>query len=180
VLLVYATLFVVWIAVSLILRAVAPGFQPELLVEIPPYRLPTARAVFTKLQIRIGGFLREALPVVFATVLAVNLLYQLNAFATLARLASPVITRLWGMPEESIVPLMVGILRKDVALGLFVPLQLAAKQLVIGSVVLAMFFPCLATWVVLFRELGLGDGLKSLGVMMLAVLGTGTLLNVVL
>jgi ferrous iron transport protein B len=74
----------------------------------------------------------------------------------------------------------VGILRKDLALGLFVPLRLSTAQLVIGSVLLAMFFPCLATCVVLFRELGLWGGLKSLGVMLLAVIVTGTLLNLIL
>jgi len=57
---------------------------------------------------------------------------------------------------------------------------LSTKQLVIGSVVLAMFCPCLATLVVLFRELGAWGGLKSLGVMLLAVITTGTLLNLAL
>ena len=180
VLLVYATLFVVWILISMALRFTSRGFRPELLVEIPPYRLPTARAILTKLWIRISGFLREALPIIFAAVLAVNLLYQLEVFEALARFAAPLVTRLWGMPRESIVPLLVGILRKDLALGLFLPLHLSVKQLVIGSVLLAMFFPCLATCVVLFRELGLRGGLKSLGVMLLAVTLTGASLNLIL
>jgi len=180
VLLVYTTLFVVWILLSLALRLTSQGFRPELLVEIPPYRLPTAQAILTKLWIRISGFLREALPIIFAAVLAVNILYQLEVFEALARFAAPLVTRLWGMPQESIVPLLVGILRKDLALGLFVPLHLSTKQLVTGSVLLAMFFPCLATCVVLFRELGLWGGLKSLAVMLLAVIVTGALLNLIL
>jgi ferrous iron transport protein B len=130
--------------------------------------------------IRISGFLCEALPIILGAVLAVNLLYQLQVFEGLARFAAPVVTRLWGLPREAIVPLLVGILRKDLALGLFVPLRLSTAQLVIGSVLLAMFFPCLATCVVLFRELGLWGGLKSLGVMLLAVIVTGTLLNLIL
>ena len=180
VLLVYATLFVVCILISLALRFTSRGFRPELLVEIPPYRLPTARAIATKMWIRISGFLREALPIIFAAVVAVNLLYQLEVFEALARFAAPLVSRLWGLPRESIVPLLVGILRKDLALGLFVPLHLSTKQLVIGSVLLAMFFPCLATCVVLFRELGLWGGLKSLGVMLLAVIVTGAALNLIL
>jgi ferrous iron transport protein B len=180
VLLVYGTLLVVWILISLVLRFASGGFRPELLVEIPPYRLPTARAILTKMWIRISGFLREALPIIFAAVLAVNVLEQLKVFEALAGLAEPLVTRLWGMPREAIVPLLVGILRKDLALGLFVPLNLSTKQLVIGSVVLAMFFPCLATLVVLFRELGIWDGLKSLGVTLLGVTGTGALLNLLL
>jgi ferrous iron transport protein B len=180
VLLVYAILFVVWVLLSLVLRFSSRGFRPELLVEIPPYRLPTARALLAKMWIRLSGFFREALPIVLGAVLVVNLLYQLRAFETLASLAAPLVTRLWGLPREAIVPLLVGILRKDLALGMFVPLDLSTGQMVTGSVLLAMFFPCLATCVVLFRELGLWGGLQSLGVMLVAVVLTGSLLNLVL
>jgi ferrous iron transport protein B len=129
---------------------------------------------------RISGFVREALPIILGAIVAVNLLYQFGVFEALSGLAEPVVTRLWGMPKEAVVPLLVGILRKDVALGLLAPLALTTKQLVTGSVLLAMFFPCVATFVVLFRELGLMGGLKSLGVMLLAVFATGSLLNLVL
>jgi len=177
---VYGTLFIVWLLVSLILRFTARKFQPELLVEIPPYRLPTAGALATKMWLRLSGFLREALPIILSAILAVNILYQLDLFDRLAGLAEPVVTRMWGMPSEAVVPLLVGILRKDVALGMFAPLNLTVKQLVIGSVVLSMFFPCIATFVVLFRELGLKDGLKSLGVMLIVVFVTGGALNLIL
>jgi ferrous iron transport protein B len=177
---VYGTLFVVWVVVSVILRFTARGFRPELLVEIPPYRLPSGRALAAKLWMRIACFLREALPVMLGAILVVNILYQLDVFKYLAAAAAPVVTRLWGMPAEAVVPLLVGILRKDVALGLLAPLALTGKQLIIGSVLLAMFFPCIATLVVLFRELGLKDALKSLSIMLVAVFATGTGLNLIL
>jgi ferrous iron transport protein B len=129
---------------------------------------------------RISGFLREALPIIMAAIFIVNILYQFKMFEALARIAEPVVTKFWGMPRESIVPLLVGILRKDVAMGMFAPLELTTKQLVIGTVLLSMFFPCIATFVVLFRELGLKSGLKSLGIMLLAVLLTGSALNLIL
>jgi ferrous iron transport protein B len=180
VLTVYGTLFVVWVMVSVILRFSARGFRPELLVEIPPYRLPSLPALGAKLWMRIHCFLREALPVMLGAILAVNVLYQLDVFKYLAAAAAPLVTRLWGMPAESVVPLLVGILRKDVALGLLAPLALSTKQLVIGSVLLSMFFPCIATCVVLFRELGLKDALKSLAIMLAAVFVTGSALNLIL
>ena len=180
VMVVYGTLFLVWLGISLILRLTTREFQPELLVEIPPYRLPTVRALATKMQLRISGFVREALPIILAAIVAVNVLYQLELFTYLARVAEPIVTRVWGMPPEAVVPLLVGMLRKDVALGLFAPLDLTGKQLIIGSVVLSMFFPCIATFVVLFRELGLKGGLKSIGIMLLAVFITGGALNLVL
>ncbi|TET22202.1 MAG: ferrous iron transport protein B [Candidatus Stahlbacteria bacterium] len=175
--LIYGILFVVWIAIGVILRFTSKGFRPELLIEIPPYRAPSWRALGSKLWMRITGFLKEALPVVLGAVVVVNLLYQFNVFRYIARAAAPVVSFLWGLPKEAIAPLLVGILRKDVAIGMFAPLNLTIKQLVIGSVVLSMFFPCIATFVIMFRELGLKDALKSIGIMLIAVIIVGTAIN---
>jgi ferrous iron transport protein B len=60
------------------------------------------------------------------------------------------------------------------------PLGLTAKQLVISSTVLAMSFPCVATFAVLIRELGIKDMLKATGIMMAAALIVGGLLNLIL
>ncbi|MBN2050021.1 MAG: ferrous iron transporter B [Spirochaetales bacterium] len=177
---VFGTLVATWFLLGLILRFSSREFRPELLVEIPPYRLPSFRALMSKMWMRVSSFLREALPVIMGAVLVVNILYQLEVFQYIARIARPLVTRLWGMPEESIVPLLIGILRKDVAVGMFLPLALTTKQLIIGSVVLSMFFPCLATFVVLFRELGFKDGIKSIGIMLLTVTAVGSILNLLL
>lgn len=180
VLIVYGTLAVVWVLTSIVLRVVSRDFRPELLVEIPPYRMPTVRGIAVKMWIRIGGFLREALPIVLATVVVVNLLYQAHAFEAVAGVVEPVVSRLWGMPKEAVLPLLIGVVRKDIALGLLAPLALTTKQLITGSVLLAMFFPCVASLVVLFRELGFKNGLASLLVMLIAVLVTGVSLNLIL
>ena len=46
---------------------------------------------------------------------------------------------------------------KDVAVGMLLPLGLTLKQLIIASVVLTMYFPCVATFAVLIKELGVKD-----------------------
>jgi len=90
------------------------------------------------------------------------------------------LTGLWGLPKETIAPLVLGVLRKDVAMGMLAPMALTAKQLVISSTVLAMFFPCVATFVILARELGARDVLKAVGIMIAAVLIMGSLQNLIL
>ncbi|MFW6103111.1 MAG: FeoB small GTPase domain-containing protein [Chloroflexota bacterium] len=177
---VYATLFLVWIVLGTILHRVMKGYSPELLIEIPRYRWPVLAPVLRKLWGRVRAFLREALPIFFAAILAINVLYIVGAFDALARVTGPVMTRLLGLPAESVVALAVGFLRKDVALGLLAPMSLSAEQFVVAAVVLAMFFPCVATFAVLARELGGKDTLKSAGIMVVAALSVGTLLNVIL
>ncbi len=180
VIMVYGSLFISWIIIGLILNRTVRGFNPELLVEIPPYRLPPWRVIGEKLWLRVSGFIKEALPIVIGTVLVVNILYILGVFNAIADITAPVLTGLWGLPKETITALAVGFLRKDVAMGMLTPLGLTAKQLVISSTVLAMLFPCVATFVILARELGVRDLLKAVGVVIAAALIMGSLQNLVL
>jgi ferrous iron transport protein B len=175
--LVYGILFLVWVAIGAILRVATKGFLPELLIEIPPYRLPSLRALASKMWMRVAGFLVEALPIVLAAIFVVNVLYSLNVFHYIADASAGVVHTLWGLPKDAIVPLLLGILRKEMGAGMFAPLALTTKQLVSGCVILSMFFPCVATFVVLLRELGGRDTLKATAIMFVAVVVVGAAIN---
>jgi ferrous iron transport protein B len=177
---VYGTLFVVWIILGTILNRAVKGFSPELLIEIPRYRLPSWRTVLQKLWMRVRGFLVEAIPIILGAVAVINILYAVGVFNTVTNFATPVVTNFLGLPKEAVTALAVGFLRKDVALGMLAPLALSTKQLITGSVVLAMFFPCIATFVVLLRELGVRNMFKSAGIMITAALLVGGILNLAL
>jgi len=177
---VYGTLFAVWFLLGLILNRFVSGFSPELLIEIPPYRLPPLRTLLKKVWMRVLGFLRDAVPIVLLGVLIVNILYILGVFDSIAAFTAPVITGLLGLPKEAIVAVLVGFLRKDVAVGMLVPLNLTVKQLIVGCVVLSMFFPCIATYIVLIKEVGWKGMLAATGIMILATILVGSLLNLLL
>jgi ferrous iron transport protein B len=178
--LVYGTLFLVWIVLGIILNRVTGGFSPELLIEIPPYRLPPWRTVLQKLWIRVSSFLKEAFPIILGSIAVINILYILGVFDAIANFTAPVVTGLLGLPKEAVTAIVIGFVRKDVALGMLAQLALSPGQLVVGTVVLAMFFPCVATFVVLIRELGVINMLKSAGIMLAAVLLVGGALNLIL
>ncbi|MCM8757534.1 MAG: ferrous iron transporter B, partial [Candidatus Omnitrophica bacterium] len=174
---VYLILFSLWLILGIILNATLKGFSPELLIEIPPYRFPPLLVIFKKLYIRIKGFLIEALPIVFLGVIVVNILLYFGLFDFLSSIFSPVVEGLFGLPKEAAIPLVIGFLRKDVAVGMLVPLNLTAKQLFISAVLLAISFPCIATFIVLWKELGLKDLFKATLIMIIVGLSVGTLLN---
>jgi ferrous iron transport protein B len=136
--------------------------------------------VIKKLWMRLSGFLKEALPLVLLGVLFVNILYTLKIIDFFAYLFTPILTGLWGLPKEAISALAVGFLRKDVAVGMLGPLNLTNKQLVVGSTILAVYFPCIATYIVLIRELGIKDTLRSTAIMIVVALLIGILINLIL
>jgi ferrous iron transport protein B len=177
---VYGVLFLVWLILGLIMKAATRGILPALLIEIPPYRQPHLRSLLVKFRMRSFGFLKEALPVVLIGVVVINLFYALGILDTLANVTAPIVTKVLGLPKEAVLAIIVGFLRKDIGVGMLAPLGLSVKQLIIGCTTLAMFFPCIATFVILFKELGTLDTVKSIGVMVATSLVVGGILNIVL
>ncbi|MHC4591350.1 MAG: nucleoside recognition domain-containing protein [Planctomycetota bacterium] len=177
---VLGTLFLLWVVLGVLMKRFVGGETPEILVDIPPYRLPYWGALLKKLRMRMSGFLRDAVPYVLLGVLIVNLLHTLGVIDFLGHLFAPAMRRLLGLPADAVGALLVGFLRKDVAVGMLAPLDLSLKQLVVASVVLTAYFPCAATFVMLFRELGLRDMLKASVIMLVAAFSAGGLLNLLM
>ena len=115
--LVYLTLFVVWIVLGRILNTVLRGDSLPLIMEIPPYRLPALQVVGKKLWMRMVAFFREAVPMVLLGVVVVNVLYTVHVFDVLAEWTAPIVTNIFGLPKEAAIAIIIGFLRKDVAVG---------------------------------------------------------------
>lgn len=176
----FITLLSVWILIGLVLRRIIKGTSPEIFVEIPPYRIPYLKGLFKKVWMRLKWFVKEAIPFVLLGILIANVLYTLGIMQFVSRVTGPYLTYILGLPEEAAGALIMGFLRKDLAIGMLIPLNMTFKQLVVASVVLTMYFPCVATFSVLLKELGLKDMLKSAIIMVLSATITGGILNLVL
>jgi ferrous iron transport protein B len=176
---VFMTLFLVWIIIGKIMARFVSGESPEIFTEIPPYRVPHFQVLFKKVWLRVGWFIKEALPFVLIGVLIVNLFYIFGFINFMSRIFGRLLTNILGIPAEAIAALFIGFLRKDVAIGMLAPLGLSMGQLITASVVLTMYFPCVATFVVLFKELGFWDTLKASTIMISSALFVGWILNLI-
>jgi ferrous iron transport protein B len=142
--------------------------------------MPYWPSLAKKLRMRVIGFLREGELYVLVGVLIVNLLYTLGVIAFAAKIVGPLVTRILGLPAEAVGALLVGLLRKDVAVGMLAPLGLSLRQLIVASFVLTAYFPCVASFVMLLRELGAADMLKATVIMVTVTFTTGAVLNLLL
>ena len=177
---IFAALFVTWIVLGMIMNRFVKGEIPEILLDVPPYRIPYLKGLLKKVWMRIFWFLKEAMPWVLFGVFLANIFYSLGVISFIGRIVSPVIAGLFGLPPEAAGGLMVGFLRKDVAVGMLAPLHLTMRQIIVACVVLAMYFPCVATFAVLLKELGFVDLLKATAIMIISALVVGGLLNLIL
>jgi ferrous iron transport protein B len=177
---VFVTLFIVWLTLGIILNIFMKEHAPELFLEIPPYRLPYLGALWKKLLTRILWFIKDAVPWVLFGVFLINILYTLGIIEFIGKIVQPIVSGILGLPTGAVAALVIGFLRKDVAVGMLVPLHLTLKQLIIASVVLTMYFPCAATFAVLIKEFGIKDMLKATLIMASSTLIVGAILNLIL
>ncbi len=177
---VLSTLLLTGLLLGWTLNKLLPGESSETFMEIPPYRIPYWGAILKKLWMRIVWFIKEAVPFVLLGVLLVNLLYTLGIIQFIGKITQPIVTGLLGLPKEAVGALVIGFLRKDLAVGMLAPLNLSLNQLIVASVVLTMYFPCVATFAVLTKELGLKDMFKATALMLFVALTVGSLLNLLL
>jgi ferrous iron transport protein B len=174
---VFITLVILYIIIGLLLNKFIKGESPEIFLEIPSYRRPSFKAVFKKTWMRIRWFLKEAIPFLFLGVLVINILYAVGILQAFGNALSPVMEGLFGLPGDTSVALVTGFFRKDLAVGMLLTIEgMNVMQLVIAVTMLTIYFPCVATFATLVKELGVKDMIKSAAIMF----GTATIVGIVL
>ncbi|HON35905.1 MAG TPA: ferrous iron transporter B [Methanothrix sp.] len=177
---VYATLFLSFVVTGYLLHRLIGGESPEIFMEIPPYRMPNPKALSKKTFVRVREFLKEAVPYIGLGMLIMNFFYLSGLMHLIGEELKPVVSGLLGLPSDAATALIIGFLRKDVGIGMFAPLDMSPVQYVIAAVVLAMYMPCVATFMVMLKELGVSGTAKSVALRLVAALVVGTALNLIL
>jgi len=180
ILIVLLTLATIYIFGGLMMNKLVKGESPEIFLEIPPYRRPSIRAVLKKTWMRVRWFVKDAIPWLFLGVVLVNVLYAIGFLDFLGAIFAPLIEGWLGLPRAATTALLIGFLRKDLAVGMLLPLNMTPMQLVIASTILTIYFPCVATFAVLLKELGPKDMLKSTALMITTALLVGVVLRLAL
>ena len=92
-----------------------PEVTPGLILEIPVYRMPALNSVLRKTWFRAREFIVEAWPILIIGSVVLAILDRLN-FSQWFNLLTRPITWLLGLPSSVGIPLIFGILRKELSL----------------------------------------------------------------
>ncbi len=159
------------------LRKVLPGVGPGLILEIPPYRRPRGRNLVGKTWLRLRGFVMLALPLLAVSSAFLGLAEALG-WAQGLNASVRFLTWPMGLPAEAGVPLVLGILRKELSLVMLDGAlpggveTLSWAQMIVFTVFVLFYVPCLATVGALGRELGW----RRTGIVILGTTGLGLVL----
>jgi small GTP-binding protein len=154
-----------------VLSWLIPEDTPGLILEMPTYRMPTLKTVWAKTWFRVKEFIVEGFPLLIAGSVVLALLIFYNLSPILNTLARP-FTWVLGLPAQTGVPLIFGVLRKELSLIMLRQAMgvanfsqaLTRLQMLTYTVFIVFYIPCLSTLAVLRREFNNRDMLKIVGI----------------
>ena len=141
---------------------ILPGEPVGLIMEMPPYRMPVVRSILKKTWARTKDFVCVALPFIVGGSVVLQFLSVTGLISTVADFMSPLTTSWLGLPSIAGIPLVFGVLRKELTLVLLADLAgtfdfssiLTPVQMVVFAIVTMIYIPCVATIAALAREFG--------------------------
>lgn len=98
-----------------LLSKLLPEDSPGLIMEMPVYRVPTLKTVLNKAWFRIREFIVEAWPILIVGSVVLSIFNYLDVSQYLNIILRP-LSWVLGLPSEVGVPLIFGILRKELSL----------------------------------------------------------------
>ena len=139
-----------------------PGEPMGLIMEMPPYRMPSLNTTLRRSWIRMEHFVKEAFPVMVAGNLAIQLAGMAGLLGVVQWILRPVTVGWLGLPEAVGVILIFGVLRKELTLILLASLigtadfalVLTPVQMFVFAFVVMVYVPCIATIGALVKEFG--------------------------
>jgi ferrous iron transport protein B len=170
---VFALFMLIPVVVSLVgklLKRRYPETTPGIIQEIPAYAVPTWRQVLTNTWERSRDILTIVLPLLVAGSVVLALLDHYGADGWIDWALTPITAGWLGLPVALGVPILFGILRKELSLLMVfqalgtqeLATVLDTTQIVTFLVFLTFYVPCVSTFAMMFRLLGRRDALYSI------------------
>jgi len=147
--------------------------SPGLIMEIPSLKVPSLKNITRKTYVQLIAFIKFAWPVLIAGSVVLGLMQFFKLDGVVNLLLSPFVENVMGLPKELGVTLVFGFLRKELSLvmmlqALGVSYQdvltvMTRDQLVIFTVFISFFIPCLSTVAIIWKEIGRKIAFLSMG-----------------
>jgi ferrous iron transport protein B len=152
---VYLLSILMGLFVGYVMNRMVPGKSQPMLLEVPNLLWPDKEAFKKKLKIRMKGFLVDAEGPMLMGIIIASLIAETGVLNEFSKLIGPLVEGWLGLPKEASLSLLLGIIRRELAVLPLLELNLSTLQLVVGSVIALFYLPCLSVFAVLAKEFSL-------------------------
>jgi ferrous iron transport protein B len=160
----YAANILVVAAIGWVISRFIKEPSPGLILEIPSLKAPRLVSILRKTWLQVHSFIKFAWPLLIGGSLVLSLLSYFRADRWINDILAPLVVKGLGLPHELGVTLVFGFLRKELSLimmlqALGVDYQnlltaISREQIIVFTVFISFFIPCLSTFVILWKEIG--------------------------
>ena len=139
-----------------------PGEPTELIMEMSDYRMPHIKTVAKQTWFRLREFIVMAFPLIIAGSFVIKIAEVANLLDPIANIISPVTVTWLGLPAVTGIALIFGVLRKELTLIMLATLfattnfalVMTPVQMIVFTLVVMLYIPCVATIGALVKEFG--------------------------
>ncbi|TDO85448.1 ferrous iron transport protein B [Halanaerobium saccharolyticum] len=146
------TIFAVYVLAGTFLNKVLPGESSDLLIDLPPIRLPDLKNVFNKTYQQTVAFVKEAGPIFVFGAALITVMQKTGLLALITRGAEPITVNWLGLPAETATAFVMGIIRRDFGAAGLTSIALTSAQITISLITLTLFVPCIAAMMIMIKE----------------------------
>ena len=144
-----------FVVIGFLAKRFVPGAQPSFFMELPPLRWPKFSHIVQKTWTRLVLYIKELIPIFILISVIIWALDLCGIFQMIIACISPVVHAI-GLPTSTSSSFVLGFFRRDFgAAGLMtIQSQLTGVQLLVASVTLTLFLPCVAQLMIMIKERG--------------------------
>lgn len=135
-----------------------PGDSAPFIMELPPLRWPQWRNIFAKTRLRLVWYVTEVVPLFMVGTVVLFTLDRVGFLMAFQAAARPAVEGLLGLPAQAATAFVMGFFRRDYGAAGLYQLQQAGGldpvQVLVSMVVITLFVPCIANFLMIMKERG--------------------------
>ncbi|RKD30044.1 ferrous iron transport protein B [Thermohalobacter berrensis] len=147
-----AAIFIIYVLVGTLLNKVMPGETTDLLIDLPPLRLPRVSNVLRKTYIKSKSFIKEAGPIFAIGAIVITLMQEFGMLTAIQNAVAPITVGWLELPKEAATAFIMGIVRRDFGAAGLTDLAMTPAQTVVSLVTITLFVPCIAAMMIMIKE----------------------------
>ncbi|MGM0471861.1 MAG: ferrous iron transport protein B [Bacillota bacterium] len=146
------TIFIVYVVAGVFLNKVLPGKSTDLLIDLPPLRVPKLTNVLQKTYIKSKFFIKEAGPIFAVGAMLITLMDYFGILEMIQEAVAPLTVGWLGLPKEAAVAFIMGIVRRDFGAAGLSDLAMTPIQTTVSLITITLFVPCIAAMMIMIKE----------------------------
>jgi ferrous iron transport protein B len=147
-----AAIFAVYVLAGTFLNKILPGESTDLLIDLPPLRLPRLSNVMQKTFIKSKSFIKEAGPIFAVGAVAITLMQDFGILEAIQNAVAPITVGWLELPKETATAFIMGIVRRDFGAAGLTDLAMTPAQTTVALITITLFVPCIAAMLIMIKE----------------------------